>query len=310
MLDAEAKPGSSLADLEKDAESVSCPRMSTWIVNDPKPIASGAHGKIVPISPPEGWTTTGTQYAQYVFKEGFNKADQLDIKKEVDIMTAAKKCPLDGYAHVMEATASAPCINTPSEGTKILPYALISPRMHGTLKQWAVLVPHPTPGCVKKISEQIIRGLSCLHASNYVHGDLKVNNLLFGHLEDGCPADVRVTDFGLSTKIRTKLGTQHYMRNYGNEQLHKSVHLYAGMFDGGAAFAGNPRVWQRHRSVDPNHFARAPLVDWCSFIFMMLADFSTPPEDSLQLVNTMVGPTGLSKGDCGQYGPHRTVTIP
>lgn len=131
-----------------------------------------------------------------------------------------------------------------------------------------------------------------MHASGYIHGDVKDDNVLFEAIDDnGCPTGISLADFGLSAKLDSEskdfFDAEDYMGAY---------YMPSSVFVGQEDIMGITKK----RGKELVYLASAKLDD-CMLAFMMYVLFKKK-DVSLQ--------EELGKGFCGKMGSGRRVKLP
>ena len=214
---------------------------------------------------------------------------QVVLQHEVQVMLAASQ---HSCSHVVPMIMNAPCVDGKQQQysfvTTLLPYDLYKWR----IQQTAAKLAH----CYRVVAKAVFDGLECLHASGYIHGDLKDDNILFEDFDaDGCPSGIMLADLGLAQRI----GSMIY--KFPASDYAGSTHLVSSLFDGQSDPLGiNTMV--RVRGFYVNAAIVKPKIDYCSWAFLVTYTFGLPEDKDLT--------QALGKGSCGLMGPGRRKLYP
>ena len=212
------------------------------------------------------------------------------MEHEAQVMLAANQ---HSCSHVIPMITPAPCLDGKQQHysfvTTLLPYDLFKWRNQQTSR---VKLQH----CYPVVAKAVYDGLKCLHASGYIHGDLKDDNILFKDFDaDGCPSGIVLGDLGLAQKIGSSIYKFH-ASNYAG-----SSHLVASLFDGQSDPLGiNTMV--RVQGTYVNAAIVQAKIDYCSWAMMVTYIFGLPEDKDLTKM--------LGKGSCGPMGPGRRKLYP
>lgn len=212
------------------------------------------------------------------------------MEHEAQVMLAANQ---HNCSHVVPMITPAPCVDGKQQHysfvTTLLPYDLFKWRNQQTSR---VKLQH----CYPVVAKAVYDGLKCLHASGYIHGDLKDDNILFKDFDaDGCPSGIVLGDLGLAQKIGSSIYKFH-ASNYAG-----SSHLVASLFDGQSDPLGiNTMV--RVQGTYVNAAIVQAKIDYCSWAMMVTYIFGLPEDKDLTKM--------LGKGSCGPMGPGRRKLYP
>jgi len=230
---------------------------------------------------------------EYALKSPNSKEDVNDLIAEAKIMQAAAGC--EG---VMQVRDLKPCYKR-----RYVPGMYVTDRMEGDLQAWLT----STKGSVKEgwtvqdglaqrrrckpdFEKEMLSALDCLHGKGFIHGDLKLDNVLYNELgEDGCPTGLRLADFGLSAAIGTEL------KKYPKECMSAATHLPDCVFEGQPCNLPDVEVPDVEAPLSDDVFVVDPLIDMCSYKVMRSQLFQewTPLDAKYE-----------NKGSCGKmaYG--------
>ena len=212
------------------------------------------------------------------------------MEHEAQVMLAANQ---HSCSHVIPLITPAPCVDGKQQHysfvTTLLPYDLFKWRNQQTSR---VKLQH----CYPVVARAVYDGLKCLHASGYIHWDLKDDNILFKDFDaDGCPSGIVLGDLGLAQQIGSSI-YKFAASNYAG-----SSHLVASLFDGQSDPLGiNTMV--RVRGTYVNGAIVQAKIDYCSWAMMVTYIFGLPEDKDLTKM--------LGKGSCGPMGPGRRKLYP
>ena len=212
------------------------------------------------------------------------------MEHEAQVMLAANQ---HNCSHVVPMITPAPCVDGKQQHysfvTTLLPYDLYKWRKQQTSRE-------KLQHCYPVVAKAVYDGLKCLHASGYIHGDLKDDNILFKEFDaDGCPSGMVLGDLGLARKIGSSISKFH-ASNYAG-----SCHLVASLFDGQSDPLGiNTMV--RVQGTYVNAAIVKAKIDYCSWAMMVTYVFGLPEDKDLTKM--------LGKGSCGPMGPGRRKLYP
>eukprot|EP00419_Tripos_fusus_P007831 CAMPEP_0172674748 /NCGR_PEP_ID=MMETSP1074-20121228/12902_1 /TAXON_ID=2916 /ORGANISM="Ceratium fusus, Strain PA161109" /LENGTH=333 /DNA_ID=CAMNT_0013492179 /DNA_START=113 /DNA_END=1111 /DNA_ORIENTATION=- len=271
---------------------------------------AGAWGEVFDVRKVRETNCKSSTSGSYVLKRGLqNDADTLKIfKTEANAMQAAKD---NGCVGIVEIEDTAPCLekegtnkaNTCSATRKsdLLQWMAVKPigfvmqkKDGGTLKDWLQFDHRGRPlqpnlaTCGMALLDKVKKALDCLHGAQYIHGDVKPDNIFLSKVPNNpktkaarCPAQLWLADLGLSSKI-DNLVTQ--WNCYAC-----STHLPAGMFRDAPKNSDTLAI-----SDGQGNFVASAAIDLCSF--KLLAERMGASADSFE---------GLPV-NCGSMGPRGT----
>jgi len=205
-------------------------------------------------------------------------------EKEDSIMDAAKQCAKLG---MVEMTDRKPCLFFPYYGTdphgegeaeedpwQPMP-GYVMRYINGTdMQKWSdtnagtgrwntCFSPESSNGLFLGLASQ----LQCLHNADYVHQDLKPDNVFLGpDGTDGCPTSIHLGDPGIAAKKETS----HYC--YTADQYFGCSHIVDSMFEPeipdslGIRTTSKQAGQQRTETV--HKYKVTPNIDWCAFILL------------------------------------------
>jgi len=245
---------------------------------------TGNWGKVFEVQKLRG--NCGTiRSGSYVMKRGLdNEIDtQKTFKGEIAAMSAAKDNRCTG---IIELEDGDPCVETEGTGKAktcsaakksdlndwmaVKPVGFVMPKKDGgTLKEWLMVDNFggsKQPNfhlCAAGLLDQVQAALDCLHRAEYIHGDLKADNIFLSKVPNNpktkaqkCPAQVWLADLGLSKKIGT---VDKQWTGYSC-----STHLPAGIFSDAPTNSDTLSI------VDAQgNFEASAAIDLCSFRFMV-----------------------------------------
>jgi serine/threonine protein kinase len=246
--------------------------------------------------------TGNVSYGNYVLKVALTHDDIEELESEVSIMSQIN---CKGILRVVDP---APCDH---QGTTI-PGSFVMPQMVPNLWKWYDDFRGGKRKCRDTIARQLIDALTCLHQSNYVHGDFKGDQVLYAGLDDdNCPQGLAISDFGLSHALTNESG-QVYDSLYDAEYYSISGHLV------GVMFGEDTRYYKAHvRPLDPlklSHeddednpeYAISEKIDWCSFLYEMFTDLALGDDDWFDSLRI---PSQFRGMDCGMMSGRRDIRI-
>mmetsp|Transcript_52439 Transcript_52439/g.98179 ORF Transcript_52439/g.98179 Transcript_52439/m.98179 type:complete len:325 (+) Transcript_52439:68-1042(+) len=261
-----------------DEVSTPCRNGQTLWKETGKVLGKGANGIVSEVS------SDGTSV--YALKQPLDQHAAADNKKEMQIMTDASSC-----SNVLPLTDGRPCVEKAGTNQRLM-YSYVAPEMKGDLLTWLRAVSFiRRKHCGKTVLKQVYFGLKCLHASGWIHGDLKSDNIFYqGEDSEGCPTGLVLADFGLSAQIGS-------IRNkFNSKYFDASSHLPSSLF--------RDQEDTLKIQVDENHIRMSEGVDMCSFAMMMYFNFGmTVDGGAMELF------TG-GRGGCGPMGPGRQKPLP
>lgn len=242
-----------------------------------KVLGQGANGQVLEVKRYEHHPRYHRQ--TYALKLPLTDYGKSDVIQEARIL-ASTRC-----GGVMQLTDAQPCLY-PEKNP--LPASYVSPMMAGDLQGWLDKnrLFSVRQSCAVKIHAELMPGLDCFHgraeANGWIHNDLKPDNIFFDHYDEaGCPAGLKLADFGRSYRMNT------YGDRASGHEWKRCWHL--------------PRITFQLQGNSTRFVAR-PEVDWCSYIFMMYFDFNYH-------VGRSVSSYIHQSFDCGNFGPNRDVHI-
>lgn len=240
-------------------------------------VGGGAQGAVVEVI---RYPPTGEQNPlKYALKTPRDEArDGPVIAAERQVMLECAACE-----NVIDVTDATPCIYFSTGGVlmkKAVPFGYVTRRLAGNMDSW--LHPQSPEGrdnCLEEIHEQLYSGIQCMHDHGWSHGDFKTDNALYSYPDGkGCPAGVKLIDFGYSDIINKPLD---FIPNNGYALANHMV---------GARFVNGPipHVPTPEGKLDPlgvlqtaqllgappgTRMATAWInkeeVDWCSYLLIM-----------------------------------------
>ena len=139
--------------------------------------------------------------------------------------------------------------------------------------------------------------MKCFHKAGYVHGDIKPDNILYGSIDDqGCPEDIILADFGLTTKVG-ELNTK-----FDHKWWKISFHIPETMFDGVKDPLGLTETARLKNGGTVPVVTMKPVLDLCSLAFLL--------RPLVPGIVSLVLQEKLGKGACGKMGPGRKWSLP
>ena len=235
-------------------------------------------------------TKTGRKYQYFALKVPLaaNPQAAAENVKEANIMGAVH------CMGVLPLVEKAPCVAQNGQ----LSTAFVTKLMPGDLQKWSEQASQSKKNkCIEKISNEIYSGLKCFHKAGYVHGDIKPDNILYSSIDDqGCPEDIILADFGLTTKVG-ELNTK-----FDHKWWKISFHIPETMFDGVKDPLGLTETARLKNGGTVPVVTMKPVLDLCSFAFLLRR--LVPGIVSLVLQEK------LGKGACGKMGPGRQWSLP
>jgi hypothetical protein len=270
---------------ETKEKTLACNEKNSWKASG-KEIGRGKNGVVLEVFRARDKTRSPEMFA---LKEALKASGNQEVVSERIIMQAASD---RGCMNVMPVIDAVPCFEyTDSYGTNsytLLNYAYVSKNMESDLWHWLQgAETEDRARCAHMVAEQLSNGLSCLHASGYIHGDFKADNILYDQtLSNGCPGGLRLADFGLSFPVG-KYHDQYEAKYYAG-----STHLIDSMFQGqtDTSKIADRRTWTYT-------FLGSTQIDWCSFNTLMQTDFALTMED--------LGYSATEGSACGYMGTGR-----
>ena len=196
--------------------------------------------------------------------------------------------------HVLPLVEKAPCVAENGH----LSTAFVTKLMPGDLYEWAKQASRSKKRkCTRYIYRDIHHGLECFHKAGYVHGDIKLGNILYGSLdEEGCPEDIVLADFGLTTKVGERNG------KYEHKFWKQSYNIPETMFEGVKDPLHLTETVKLENGDTVPVVTMKPVLDWCSLAFLMRQ--LVPGEEVADLQRR------FGKGACGKMGPGRKWSLP
>mmetsp|Transcript_57772 Transcript_57772/g.104034 ORF Transcript_57772/g.104034 Transcript_57772/m.104034 type:complete len:323 (-) Transcript_57772:25-993(-) len=259
-----------------DEVSTPCRNGQTLWKETGKVLGKGANGIVSEVS------SDGTSV--YALKQPLDQYAAADNKKEMQIMTDASSC-----SNVLHLTDERPCVDKGWTNERLMS-AYVAPEMKGDLLSWVRSVNNTQRAhCAQAVFKQLWDGLSCLHASGWIHGDFKEDNVFYqGEDREGCPAGVVLADFGLSEKIGSITG------KFLAEDYQGSSHLPSSMFKGKRDYLN---IAEGYDAVKVT-----PSIDLCSLAEMMWFTYGLEVGGPASMVG--------GEGECGPMGPGRKERLP
>ena len=208
--------------------------------------------------------------------------------KEADIMGAVH------CTHVLPLVEKAPCVAKNGQ----MSTSFVTKLMPGDLEEWSKQASRSKKKkCISKIFDGIYSGLECFHKAGYVHGDIKTANILYGSLDKkGCPEDVVLADFGLTTKVG-KLNAK-----YEHKWWKQSYNIPETMFEGAKDPLHLTETVKLENGDTASVVTMKPVLDMCSLAFLLR---QLVPEAASAVLQKKYG-----KGACGKMGPGRKWSLP
>ena len=252
-------------------------------------LGQGNWGAVYKVRTKTGRKYFKTQYQYFALKVPLpaNPNAAAENVKEANIMGAVH------CTHVLPLVEKAPCVAQHGQ----LRTAFVTKLMPGDLQKWSEQASQWKKNkCLLKIFNEIYSGLECFHKAGYVHGDIKPDNILYSSIDDqGCPEDIILADFGLTTKVgqlNTKFDHKWWMGAF---------HIPETMFDGVKDPLGLTETVRRNGRTEAL-VTMKPVLDWCSLAFLLRRLVPGTVSTVLQ--------EKLGKGACGKMGPDRKWSLP